>query len=573
MSEIQNFLAVTNAPTLEYLAQNYFTPGPSIDPDEIRSDSVDFSIQPIIENPSGSDAIYSADYVDTDTLAMAIGNFDTPATGGVFSLQIGAVSDAGLLNLPYNITASALQTALNIAITSEGATPLCTVSLVTAGVYQITAATNGTIATGLFQVTNYAALYPTSTAVFSEGTLGTASSPYVLLLVIAQAPMCYAEATVELPSADIDVTVVQAGVADTANKIQNIQFSAGTYAGSATIAATANSVTTTCGTITPLMTASQIGVVLANHPEINYLEADGTENNIAVTQVETGWNVEFINDLGDDDSNELTSPNSNVIGPQGKSGQIAYNTFNLWLYSLTQAGDSFQLTRQIQRTRVSGEVKTIYSAPVTIKKSMINAATTVPTPLPSYYTAPQTDTLLALKMDKDFGNVDGILDIAHGGTNADTALDAQVSLGRKTATKLSDTTRSLTTTPTADPDLVIAVEANKTYDFDLWCPMLAASDTPDWKGGMTFPTSPAQAIWQYSTMGNTVIAANFGLTGNNTTQTSDLFSGLIIFVIIRGTLINGSSAGNISYLWSQNVSSADTLKAVKGGRLTVTERT
>ncbi len=395
----QNFIVVTNSPTNAYLAQDYATTGPAPNNDVVTSDLTDTTIQPVVENAAGSNPPFTADYVDTDSLSMGIGNFGQAPTGGVFSLQVGATT-SGLANLSGTITAAALTTALNAALTTE-VKPLCLVTEIADGVYQIAAVSNGAIATGFFQVLDFASLFPLSTAVISEGTLGSSTTRYAVLLTLAQQAMCFAELTTEIDPADVAITTVQNG-SGTANKIQNVAFSSGSFAGSATISAAAGGTTATCGTITPTMTASQVGQVLATHPNINFNELDGTPNNIAVTQLIGGnWNVEFIGTLGNNNSNALSSSNSSVTGPQGKSGQINYNTFALNEYAALQSGDSFPLTRQIQRTRASGETRVIYSASVTVQKSFLNPNTAVPTPPTSYYTSAQVDTLLTGKQDAD----------------------------------------------------------------------------------------------------------------------------------------------------------------------------
>lgn len=395
----QDFIPVTNSPNNQYLAQDYATTGPSPNNDVVTSDLTDTTIQPVIENPQGSNPPFTEDYLDTDSLSMGIGNFGQAPTGGVFSMQVGAVT-AGLADLSGTITAAALTTALNAALTTE-VKPLCLVTEIADGVYQIAAVSNGAITAGFFQVIDFASLFPLSTGVISEGTLGSASTRYAVLLTLAQQAMCYADLPDEIAPADVSITTVQAG-SGTANKIQNIAFSYGAYGGSATISANANGVDATCGTITPGMTAFQIGTVLATHPEIEFANFDGTPDNIAVTQISlNNWNVEFIGTLANNNSNALSVSNSAVIGPMGKSGKINYNTFALNEYAAMQPGSSFPLTRQIQRTRASGETRVIYSSPVTVQKSFLNPNTAVPTPPASYFTSAQVTTLLAGKQDLD----------------------------------------------------------------------------------------------------------------------------------------------------------------------------
>lgn len=391
---MQDFIPATNS-NGQYLAQGYFTPGPSAAQNEIRNDKlVEFSIQPVLVNQPGNPILYTPDFIDTDTLSLAIGNIDSPPTGGNFSLQIGAVSDVGLLNLAYNITAALLQSSLNVALTTEGA-PLCVVTLSTAnsGVYNIIGATNGAIASGLFAVTADSLLYPISSAFFIEGTLGSSTTPYNLTLILRQQPMCYAEPTTLLDTADVLINTTQAGDG-THNHIQVISFNVPqVYDGAYTINATADGTTSTCGNATPLMTAQQLGLLLAQHEKINY-QTSGSPDNVSVTQQGQTWTVEFIGTLANSNANTLTVLNSTqnpLVGPQGLSGFINYNTQGLYQYSLSQSGDYFTLKRQIQRTRATGEFSTIYIGTVRIYKDLIDAATAVPTPTASYFTSVQSD--------------------------------------------------------------------------------------------------------------------------------------------------------------------------------------
>lgn len=391
----QNFIAVINE-NGSYLASDLFTSGPSIEFAEVRNDKqVEFSVQPVTQNPSDSPNPFTADFLDTDTFAMAIGNIDEAPTSGSVSLQVDATT-SGLANLAYNIPTATLQSALNAALATE-VLPACVVTLLEAGNYQITGAVNGAIPTGTFSVVNDLLLYPQSSAFFVEGPLGSASSKYQVVLVMRQAPLCYATPTTLLPDADVQIATVQAGDA-THNKIQRISFTVPqVVSGGYTVNANAGGTDATCGIATPLMTAQEFGIMLAQHAEINY-QTPGELDNIAVTQVGQSWTVEFIGDLKNDDANELSVTNNvdgPLVGPKGKSGTINYNTYGLYIYSLSQSDDSFVLKRFIQRTRVSGEVRTIYQGEVRVYKDMIDAATSVPTPLVNYYTAAQVDALLA----------------------------------------------------------------------------------------------------------------------------------------------------------------------------------
>lgn len=472
----QTFIPVTNS-NGSFLATDWFTPGPAIQQDEVRNDKdIDFSITPANLLPANSETPYTSDFETGDQFQMAIGNFDAPPTSGSVSLEVGSTT-SGLTAIPYNVSVSALQSALNAALTIE-AKPQCVVTLAATGNYKISGATNGAITTGFFSVVNDALLYPVSDAFFVEGALGDADSPYQLLFVMRQAPMCYAEATVETSEADVAIETVQAGDV-THNKIQRISFNIPqVFSGGYTINATANAVVATCGVGTPLMTATQLGLVLAQHPEIKFSEQNGDPDNIKVTVVGQSWVVEFIDTLANDDTNELSvanNPDGPLMGPKGCTGTIDYNTFGLYVYSLGQSDNTFQLTRSITRTRASGERRTLYSGPVTIYKDLIDAQTAIPTPMPSYYTTTQSDARFVKMVpgtstmqsgsEQEFGSgsiltldagssvtVDGSMDgTPTGGTLDLSAVDVtlnDVTLGRYYAELATDQSITSTTTYT-----------------------------------------------------------------------------------------------------------------------------
>ncbi len=142
----------------------------------------------------------------------------------------------------------------------------------------------------------------------------------------------------------------------------------------------------------------------------------------------------------------------------------------------------------------------------------------------------------------------------------------------KKAYKASDTARSSTTSPTADPNLVIAVSANEKWAFEAWLP-LTSVDAGGWKGGMTFPTSPTSVKWEieysdYDLATFTPIAYH---AADSTTDTISFTGGADVVVKIRGTLLNGANAGNISVSWAQAVSDSDATTLRSGARLIITK--
>lgn len=110
------------------------------------------------------------------------------------------------------------------------------------------------------------------------------------------------------------------------------------------------------------------------------------------------------------------------------------------------------------------------------------------------------------------------------------------------ARKTANTSRASTVTTTVDPHLVVAVEANATYNV-----LANLVWRPSGSGGFRFKfTGPsgAEMIYMDNDSGS-VLAINTELTFNVTTGAS-----------IGGTLVTAGTAGNLSLFWAQNVSNA-----------------
>lgn len=461
MSAPLQFLFDVNDPSRNRLIQSVFLTSTYSVGDEVRNDkALAVQIQPVTVNPPGSYALYAPDWSASDTFQLAVGMADTAPTGGTFKITAGATT-TNLTAIVYNVTAAALQTPLSAAFVTEGKSA-CTVTLVATGVYQIVANNNGAIATG-FLVGDGANLIPLSSAYVIEDSLGSASLPYKLLLVVRQSPMCFAAPSIALTTAGVTLSTTAAG-SSTSNKIQKITFDAtdtydGTYKitascgaaqsmtaisianptnvtvanhgfpnGATVVFAGSNSTPTvdgsrtitvidadtftvavnvtvagtqgtaqytqdtTCGIAKPRMSVQELGAVLGGHPQIFYNEPGGTANNINVTQNGQNYFVEFLGSLGNSTSPALTLTNIDLIAPQGVSGTLNFNTLALYEYSLTQSGETFDLLISITRTRSTGEVRTIFGpTTITISKDLVDPSTMVPNPLPSYYTAAQSD--------------------------------------------------------------------------------------------------------------------------------------------------------------------------------------
>lgn len=110
------------------------------------------------------------------------------------------------------------------------------------------------------------------------------------------------------------------------------------------------------------------------------------------------------------------------------------------------------------------------------------------------------------------------------------------------ARKTANTSRASTVTTTVDPHLVVAVEANATYNV-----LANLVWRPSGSGGFRFKfTGPSGAEMVYiDNDSGSVLTINSELTFNVTTGAS-----------IGGTLVTAGTAGNLSLFWAQNVSNA-----------------
>ncbi|MEH1059401.1 hypothetical protein V6U89_29860 [Micromonospora sp. CPCC 206171] len=144
-------------------------------------------------------------------------------------------------------------------------------------------------------------------------------------------------------------------------------------------------------------------------------------------------------------------------------------------------------------------------------------------------------------------------------------------LNAPTAYKTSDTSRTLTTTLTADPDLSVSVIANAVYVVSLYAPHTYDA-LCDFKFSWTAPTGSAMTNWtaDWRTVDGTEISGAFStlstvvpLTSASGTFTQPLWA--------HGLLVVGGTAGTFGMTWAQNTSHANAA-TVKTGSLLRLER-
>jgi hypothetical protein len=144
-----------------------------------------------------------------------------------------------------------------------------------------------------------------------------------------------------------------------------------------------------------------------------------------------------------------------------------------------------------------------------------------------------------------------------GATGSTGSTGADGAAAHKSVIKGSDTSRTTNTTLTDDPDLSIALEANTTYHFYALFTLNQGGGQPGFK--MTFVGPSGSTISWSATIDS---GNNYYAGAGGTSQGSSLTSGGH-GVVCTGSIVVGSTAGNLKLQWAQNTSHANaaTIKA------------
>lgn len=157
------------------------------------------------------------------------------------------------------------------------------------------------------------------------------------------------------------------------------------------------------------------------------------------------------------------------------------------------------------------------------------------------------------------------------GSHRVTAAEAGVSVR---VIKTSDTSRSSTTTNTADPDLVLPVGANEAWEFDfmVWMSSGVVGSTPGFSMGFTGPASPTALHYQINA-GYAGFLADPNAPPTVVTvfaaplKNYDFVTTFAEWARVKGSIINGPNAGTIAVAWSQKTSSATPTTVRRGSYL------
>jgi hypothetical protein len=83
---------------------------------------------------------------------------------------------------------------------------------------------------------------------------------------------------------------------------------------------------------------------------------------------------------------KLTASNVSLLAPTGLSGTIDLNTYNLASAFWATTADTLTFEISVERTRTSGEIRTLLLTEIVLKRDIIDVTSLVPTPIPSNLT-------------------------------------------------------------------------------------------------------------------------------------------------------------------------------------------
>lgn len=373
---------------------------------------------------------------------------------------VTSYSASGMTALAFDISAANLQTALSAVSVALGY-PALTVEKPSEGDYVVTWNAVSAVPP---MVGSGGSLLPASQVLVNQIQEGAATTVALQIVQLRQLNVALANPATTTTAAGVTRTYTQTGSA-VQNSIVKIAFDApGTYGGLYSITLTAAGVTAACGTAGPLMTTQELGLVLANHPSINFQTA-GVDDNIIVTTDGVNFFVQFVGTLsgpnsartindatvanptvltfsanhdfqnGDsititnstgitpslngthtftrtgattgtipvnvtvssgesataysNNNNTLTVANVDLLAPLGVTGDIDFNTVNLFRAFANTDSESLTMTMSVKRTRTSGESRTILLTDVELFRSIINNDSISPNVLPIFATRDQ----------------------------------------------------------------------------------------------------------------------------------------------------------------------------------------
>jgi hypothetical protein len=361
-----------------------------------------------VEPNIGGDPTRPWRYVSLPTsVYLGLGPVGEAPTLGTFTLTYGANTTSALA---YNITAAALETALNAlaSITSAGGID---VTGPDNGPYQIVFRSAGsrTAITG-----NADLLYPLSSIQVYEARAGDGSTPEIQVVVIDRQPAALAQTFTAIGSPGITITTLQAG-ATGVPEVQRVALDSDTHGGTFTLTFDGENT----GALAYNITATALQTAL------QALASVGADN-LTVTGSFPEYVLTFVGTLTGDQP-AVTASAAGLIGPVGVEGDLALNTAGI--EQLLDGEASIETKLEISAS-IGGNPVTLIQINATLINDQIPNAPASGTALPSYYTASEADALFATQTGVTIANLTADASTSHAlnptfsDTEVETALNA-----------------------------------------------------------------------------------------------------------------------------------------------------
>ena len=420
--------------------------------------------RPVIPNPTPSNGLpWADDFQSGDTFQIAIGNPDTPPTGGTFKLGVprsatktitsasaanpsviscighgmatgdiaiwsGMTGSTPDLNNQYFvvtvINSNSFSIPINVTVGGTGGTlQSYNTNGLTALAYNASAATlqtalsststtegYGSVVVTLFEPGNYQVAWSTTGAVgtlYGSGSGLTPSSGVSVNSTVAGDGETNAVQVFEL--AQEPVAYCEPSTPLPVASITPIIAQHGSASPKTNKIYTLEMTTGTYGGTFSLSMTTIAGVTSAFVVNGNVADSDLantlnlasgiTAGDISVNRVGNSLNIQFQGTQAASDVPVISVSNIDLMAPMGVTGTMDLNTVNLYIAFAQTTSDTLNFTFAIRRTRTTGEDAEYFQNQVTLKRNIINVATMVQLTLPQYYTQSQIDQKLAAIVD------------------------------------------------------------------------------------------------------------------------------------------------------------------------------
>ena len=323
-----------------------------------QGDTVPLLIYLLKQRSNNQGQPYDNIEITTETLRVAMGRLDQPATGGTFTLIFDGDETAAM---PYNETAANVETALN-ALTSMITAGLCTVSGDAGGPYTINFVTNGaqSAITGDLTLTT-----PSCDLIVIIRQVGDGSTKESQVLKIKESPVALQETFAAIADPTIAVSEVIKG-ATGINEIQKVKIDQECQDGNFSLSFDSTSAIILYG-------ASAAEVVTALETTSGIASGD-----VAVQKIsDVEYDITFQGLLAATDVALLVADPAGLIGFSGFTADFSMASYAVEELLASEAEKSVGIYFEVELTN-SGEKTTLLRIPGIVENDLIDEGVTSP---------------------------------------------------------------------------------------------------------------------------------------------------------------------------------------------------